>query len=362
MHRHIHQSYSFDRFSRGFVEILAAQQTFGGSSWYQGTADAVRQNLRYFLLDDYDYVVILSGDQLYRMDYRRVLHQHVETYADITVAAIPVVREHAKWLGILQVNEERRVLRFVEKPKEDHVLDELKLQDPLLSALRITSSEDLLVASMGIYVFNREILRKALDNDKPDFGKHIIPDAISRSRVFSYIFQGYWEDVGTIKSFFEANLALCSPIPAFNLFDREAPIYTHARFLPASKILESSIRHAMIADGCIILKSHIEHSIVGVRSFIGSDCEIRDTIIMGCDFYETQHQMLEQDAMGIPHMSIGPGSKIQRAIIDKNVHIGENVIISEKTGAPDFDGPNYYVRDGIVIIPKNAVIASGTRI
>ena len=362
LHRHIHQSYAFDRFSRGFVEILAAQQTFGGSSWYQGTADAVRQNLRYFLLDDYDYIAILSGDQLYRLDYRRVLQQHVETYADITIAAIPVQREHAKSLGNLQVNEERRVIRFVEKPKEDKVLDELKLQDPLLSALRITSSEDLMLASMGIYVFNREILRKALDNDKPDFGKHIIPEAISRYRVFSYIFQGYWEDVGTIKSFFDANLALCSSMPAFNLFDREAPIYTHPRFLPASKILESSIRNAMIADGCIILKSRIEHSIVGVRSFIGSDCDISDTIIMGCDFYETQHKILEQDAMGIPHMSIGPGSKIQRAIIDKNVHIGENVVITDKTGTPDFDGPNYYVRDGIVIIPKNAVIASGTRI
>jgi glucose-1-phosphate adenylyltransferase len=363
LHRHIHQSYAFDRFTRGFVEILAAQQTFGGSTWYQGTADAVRQNLRYFLLDDYEYVVILSGDQLYRMDFRRVLQQHVETYADITIAAIPVQREDAKSLGILQVNDERRIVRFVEKPKEPRILDELKLQDPLLSALRITSSDDQLLASMGIYVFNREILRKALDgNDDPDFGKHIIPAAMRRHRVFAYIFQGYWEDVGTIKSFFEANLALCAPLPAFNLFDREAPIYTHARFLPASKIHESDIRNAMIADGCIILKSHIENSIMGVRSFIGHDCEIRDTIIMGCDFYESQHQILEQDAMGIPHMSIGPGSKIHRAIIDKNVHIGENVVITDKSGAPDFDGPNYHIRDGIVIIPKNAVLAAGTRI
>jgi glucose-1-phosphate adenylyltransferase len=363
LHRHIHQSYAFDRFTRGFVEILAAQQTFGGSTWYQGTADAVRQNLRYFMLDDYEYVVILSGDQLYRMDFRRVLQQHVETYADITIAAIPVQRHDAKSLGILQVNDERRIVRFVEKPKEARILDELKLQDPLLSALRITSSEDQLLASMGIYVFNREILRKALEsNNDPDFGKHIIPAAMRRHRVFAYVFQGYWEDVGTIKSFFEANLALCAPLPAFNLFDREAPIYTHARFLPASKIHESDIRNAMIADGCIILKSHIENSMMGVRSFIGHDCEIRDTITMGCDFYESRHQILEQDAMGIPHMSIGPGSKIQRAIIDKNVHIGENVVITDKSGAPDFDGPNYHIRDGIVIIPKNAVLAAGTRI
>ena len=362
LHRHIHQSYSFDRFSRGFIEILAAQQTFGGSTWYQGTADAVRQNLRYLLLEDYEYVVILSGDQLYRMDFRRVLQQHLETYADITIAAMPVQREQAKSLGILQVNEEKRIIRFVEKPKDRRTLSELTLQDPLLSALRITSSADHLLASMGIYVFNRDILRKVLESDKADFGKHIIPEAISRYRVFSYIYQGYWEDVGTIKSFFEANLALCSSKPAFNLFDRDAPIYTHARFLPASKIMESNIHNGMIADGCIILRSRIENSIIGVRSFISADCDIRDTIIMGCDFYEGRHQILEQDAMGIPHMSIGRGSRIQRAIIDKNVHIGENVTITDKAGAPNFDGPNYHIRDGIVVIPKNALLAAGTKI
>jgi glucose-1-phosphate adenylyltransferase len=362
LHRHIHDSYSFDRFSRGFVEILAAQQTFGGASWYQGTADAVRQNLRYFLHDDYDYIVILSGDQLYRLDYRRVLQQHVESYADITVAAIPVPRHEATSLGILQVNEEKRIVRFVEKPKDERLLDELKLQDPLLSHLRITSSEDHLLASMGIYVFNREVLHKALDNDKTDFGKHIIPDAIGRFRVGAFIFQGYWEDVGTIRSFFDANLALCSSKPSFNFFDRDTPVYTHARFLPASKIIDSTIRNALIADGCIILKSHIENAIVGVRSLILGDCELRDIIIMGCDFYESHHQSLERDAMGIPHMSIGRGCKIQRAIIDKNAHIGENVIITDKSGAPDFDGPSYYIRDGIVIIPKNAIIPPGTRI
>lgn len=362
LHRHIHGSYTFDRFSRGFVEILAAQQTPGGASWYQGTADAVRQNLRYFLQEDYEYILILSGDQLYRMDFRHMLQQHVETYADITVAVIPVKRRQATSLGILQVNEEKRIVRFVEKPKDEPLLDELKLHDPLLSNLRITSSEDHMLASMGIYVFNREILRKVLDNEKTDFGKHIIPDAIHRHRVFAYIFQGYWEDVGTIRSFFDANLALCTSKPSFNFFDREAPVYTHARFLPPSKILECNIRNAMIADGCIILSSRIENSIVGVRSFIGAGCDLKDTIIMGCDFYESQHQKLEQDAMGIPHMSIGPGCKIQRAIIDKNAHIGEGVVISDKSGSPDYDGMNYYIRDGIVIIPKNALIPSGTKI
>jgi glucose-1-phosphate adenylyltransferase len=362
LHRHIHQSYAFDRFSRGFVEILAAQQTTGGSSWYQGTADAVRQNLRYFLEQDYEYIVILSGDQLYRMDFRRVLQQHLESYADITIAAKPVTRCEAKWLGILQVNEEKRIVRFVEKPKDDKLLDDLKIQDPLLSHVRITSSEDHYLASMGIYVFNRDILRKVLDNDTTDFGKHIIPNAIDRHRVSAYIFQGYWEDVGTIRSFFDANLALCSLKPSFNFFDRDAPVYTHARFLPASKVVESDIRTALIADGCVILRSRIENTVIGVRSFIGADCELRDTVLMGCDFYETQHEMLEEDAMGIPHMSIGRGSKIERAIIDKNVHIGEGVVITDKSKCPDFDGPNYCIRDGIVIIPKNAVIPAGTRI
>jgi glucose-1-phosphate adenylyltransferase len=363
LHRHIHQSYAFDRFSRGFVEILAAQQTTGGAStWYQGTADAVRQNLRYFLEQDYEYIVILSGDQLYRMDFRKVLQQHVESYADVTIAAIPVTRGEASSLGILQVNEEKRIVRFVEKPKDEGMLSELKLQDPLLSNLKITSSEDHYLASMGIYVFNREILRKLLDNDHTDFGKHIIPDAIGRHRVSAYLFQGYWEDVGTIRSFFEANLALCSFKPSFNFFDRNAPVYTHARFLPSSKLVESYVRNALIADGSVILRSRIENAVIGVRSFIGTDCVMRDTILMGCDFYETPHEMLEEDAMGIPHMSIGRGSKIERTIIDKNVHIGEGVVITDKTGSPDFDGPNYYIRDGIVIIPKNAVIPAETRI
>ncbi|HVM62238.1 MAG TPA: glucose-1-phosphate adenylyltransferase [Verrucomicrobiae bacterium] len=362
LHRHIHQSFSFDRFSRGFVEILAAQQTTDNMGWYQGTADAVRQNLRYFVEQNYDYVIILSGDQLYRMDFQKVLRQHVESYADITVAVIPVPREQARSLGILQVNEEKRITRFVEKPSDDKALDELRIQDPLLSHLRITSSSDHYLASMGIYVFNREVLRKVLDNDKPDFGKHVIPDAIGRQRVYGYVFQGYWEDVGTIGSFFKANLALCSLKPSFNFFDRNAPVYTHARFLPASKLVESQLRNALVADGCVILRSRIENSVIGVRSFIGSDSILRDTILMGSDFFETQHEMLEEDAMGIPHMSIGRGSKIERTIIDKNVHIGEGVVITDKTGAPDFDGPSYYIRDGIVIIPKNAVIPAGTKI
>jgi glucose-1-phosphate adenylyltransferase len=362
LHRHIHSSYTFDRFSRGFVEILAAQQTTGGASWYQGTADAVRQNLRYFSLVDYDYVLILSGDQLYRMDFREVLQQHIATQAEITIAAIPVKRSEAGSLGILQVNDTKRIIRFVEKPKDPALLEELKLDDPLLSMLRATTSDDRYLASMGIYVFSRDVLAKALDNDKTDFGKHIIPDAISRYRVFSYLFQGYWEDVGTIRSFFEANLAMCSLQPAFSFFDRAYPVYTRARFLPPSKIIDSVISDSLVADGCFILKSRIQNCVIGLRSYIGDGCELKETIIMGCDYYAPTPGPTDDEPVSMPHMAIGRNCKITRAIIDKNAHIGDGVVITGKPDAPNFDGPNYYIRDGIVIIPKNAVIAPGTTI
>jgi glucose-1-phosphate adenylyltransferase len=362
LHRHIHQSYKFDPFTRGFVEILAAEQRISSTSWYQGTADAVRQNLHHFALDNYEYVVILSGDQLYRMDFRKVLAQHLETYADITIAAIPVPRDRATSLGILQINQEKRIVRFAEKPKDEKLLDELKLTDPIFSTLGITSSGDHYLASMGIYVFNRDVLRKVLDNEKTDFGKHIIPDSISRYRVFAHIFQGYWEDIGTIRNFYEANLAITDVVPQFNFFDGDAPIYTHPRFLPASKINRSEIIRAIVADGCIIDDSRIEHSIIGVRSRIESGCDIRDTVLMGCDFFESAHRRMQNEAMGIPHIGIGKNCRIKGAIIDKNARIGDNVTISNEGKLADMDGSNFFVRDGIVLIPKGAILPSGTTI
>ncbi len=362
LHRHINQTYRFDRFAGGCVEILAARQTPDNAKWYQGTADAVRQNLRYLLQEEYDYIVILSGDQLYRLDFRRVVQQHIETGADITIAVIPVKRDEAKSLGILQLDNEKRVVRFVEKPQDARQLDGLEMPDKLRACLQMENGAGQFLASMGIYVFNREVLRKALDNNETDFGKHIIPDAINVFRVYGFVFQGYWQDVGTIRSFFDANMELCSSKPSFNFFDRRFPVYTHARFLPASKIIDATIRNSLIAEGCIIMKSRIERSIVGVRSFIGNDCELSETIVMGCDFYQAHHEMHELVPMDIPHMSIGRGCKIKRAIIDKNAHIGEDVIITDKTGAPDFDGPFYSIHEGIVVIPRNAVVPAGTRI
>jgi len=362
LHRHIYSSYTFDRFSRGFVEILAAQQTVGGAQWYQGTADAVRQNLRYFALPEYDYILILSGDQLYRMDFRKVLEQHIASQSDITIATIPVKRSEATGLGIMQVDGAKRITRFVEKPTDPAVLEELKLRDPLLAEVRVNAKEDHLLASMGIYVFNRDVLVSALDNTKTDFGKHIIPDAINHRQVSAYIFQGYWEDVGTISSFFEANLAMCGLKPSFSFFDRSTPVYTRPRFLPPTKVIDSQIDQSLVADGSVIIKSRINKCVLGLRSFIGENCVLHDTIIMGCDYYAPVGDNAAEDPVTMPHMSIGRGTKIERAIIDKNVHIGEGVTITSKLGAPDSDGPNYYIRDGIVIIPKNAVIAPGTHI
>jgi glucose-1-phosphate adenylyltransferase len=362
LHRHIQQSFKFDRFSPGFVHILAAQQTPDGSAWYQGNADAVRQNMRHILQTDFEHILILSGDQLYRMDYADLLSYHVDRKASVTVAALPVLQSEASALGILQLDDERKIIRFEEKPKDQRVLDELAVPHRVRAGLGIDDEEEYCLASMGIYLFNRESLERALDNDMADFGGEIIPQSIAAGRTYAYPFHGYWEDVGTIGTFFEANLALCSSRPSFDFFEPSAPIYTRARFLPSSKILDTCITSSLIADGCVIKGARIEESLVGVRSFINEETTIRHSILMGCDFYESVNQELKDDDMGIPHLSIGRGCRIERAIIDKNAHIGDNVTISDRSGSPDEDGPNYFIRDGIVIVPRGAVLPPGTAI
>jgi glucose-1-phosphate adenylyltransferase len=360
LHRHIQQSFKFDRFSPGFVHILAAQQTPDGSSWYQGNADAVRQNMRHILQADFEHILILSGDQLYRMDYGDLLSHHVDTNAEVTVAVLPVPQREASALGILQLDDGRKIVRFEEKPKDRRVLDEMAVPRRVKAALGIEEDEEYCLASMGIYLFNRESLARALDNDMADFGGEIIPRSIAGGATYAYPFHGYWEDVGTIGTFFEANLALCSSRPSFDFFEPKFPIYTRARFLPSSKISDTCITSSLIADGCVIKGARIEESVVGVRSFINEETTIRHTIIMGCDFYGSVNQELKDDDMGIPHMSIGRGCRIERAIIDKNAHLGDGVTISDRSGSPDEDGPNYFVRDGIVIVPRGAVVPSGT--
>lgn len=362
LHRHIQQSFQFDRFSPGFVHILAAQQTPEADGWYIGNADAVRQNRRHILGMDFDYVLILSGDQLYRMDYRSLLQFHLERKSDITVSVIPVGRKEASSLGLLQLDEERRIVRFEEKPKDPKVLDEMRIPSKVRSELGLDSDRDYFLASMGIYLFNRDSLEKSLDNEMTDFGGEIIPASIQGGKAFGYAFQDYWEDVGTIGTFFEANLALCSTRPSFDFFEQQQPMYTHARFLPSSKISDTCITSSLIADGCVIEGARIEESVVGVRSLINEGTTIRNTIIMGCDSYESVNQELKDDSMGIPHMSIGRNCSVERAIIDKNAHLGNGVTIKDRSGSPDEDGKNYYIRDGIVIIPKGAVVPSGTTI
>lgn len=360
LHRHISQSYKFDHFTGGFVEILAAEQTFTDTSWYQGTADAVRKNLTHFLNHDFDYALILSGDQLYRMDFRDIVAQHIQTAADLTIATIPVPRDQAQALGIMQIDAERRITRFVEKPKESAVLDSLRLPRDWYATLDIKGTDEFFLASMGIYVFNRDVLLRLLENDLTDFGKHIIPGAIQKDRVFSYVFQGYWEDIGTIRSFFEANLNLTSELPQFNFFDMSAPIFTRPRFLPGSKINGAEIDHAIVSDGCIINHAQIGHSIIGIRSLVDAGSSLYRTILLGSDFFESDASISENEAQGIPRVGVGKNTRIENAIIDKNARIGDNCAISPAGKPENVDHPLYFIRDGIVIIPKNGTIPHGT--
>jgi glucose-1-phosphate adenylyltransferase len=360
LHRHVTASFKFDQFSDGFVEILAAEQTLTDLSWYQGTADAVRKNLIHLLDHEFDYVLILCGDQLYRMDFRQILTQHVEKKADVTVATIPVRRREIAGLGIMQMDEDFQIQRFVEKPKEPEVQDSLRLDRKWYGELGIQSDEELFLASMGIYVFDREVLVELLDNDYTDFGKHIIPGAIKTHRVYSHVFQGYWEDIGTIRLFFEANLELTSVLPRFNFFDMTAPIFTRPRFLPPCKVNGATVEHSLIADGCIINNARIRHSLVGLRSVVGDGSDLYRTVVMGSDSYESLVSIAQNEAAGRPRIGIGRNTRIENAIIDKNSRIGDNCIISPAGKPVEVDHPLYYIRDGVVIIPKGGCIPHGT--
>ncbi len=359
LNRHITGAFKFDTFHNNFVEVLAAQQTPEGDQWYQGTADAVRQNLRYFLGRPYQHYIILSGDQLYNIDFRKVLHEHLVNKADITIATLPVEKEEAKSYGIMESDSKGHITRFVEKPQEEEELAELAMSRKVLKKYDIDPEADHFEASMGIYIFNRDVLVEALNNEYPDFGKDIIPAAINKHKVMSYVFQGYWEDIGTIRSFFKANLDLCRVVPLYDFFNPRSQIYTNARFLPASKINGATIKEALISDGCIISEANIENSVIGLRSVIESGSVIKDTIIMGADFFDLEE---ESGATETPSVGIGKDCNIYCAIIDKNARIGDNVTINPEGKPENYDSENYFIRDGIVVVPKNAVIPSGTLI
>jgi glucose-1-phosphate adenylyltransferase len=319
----------------------------------------VRKNKIHFRNHDWDYLLILSGDQLYRMDFRDIINQHAETQADISIATIPVRRAEVPGLGIMQMDADRRITRFVEKPSDPEIQDSLRLDPTWYSKLGIKEQGDLFLASMGIYVFNRDVIFRLLENDLTDFGKHIIPQAIKDLRVYSYVFQGYWEDIGTIRAFFEANLDVTNELPRFNFFDMSAPIFSRPRFLPGSKINGAQIDHAVISDGCIINRATISHSIVGLRCIVGPGTVLNRTILLGSDYYESKESIDEHEKAGKPRIGVGANCRIENTIVDKNARIGDNVIISP-VGKPDkVDHSHYYIRDGIVIIPKSGIIPHG---
>ena len=355
LHRHVQQSYRFDDFvPRGFIEIVAAQKTREGTEWYQGTADAVRQGLIHFDNHPHEHVLILSGDQLYRMDFRKMLEHHISSGSDITVAALPVDKETAPRLGLLRVDAQRRITEFVEKPKDPKVLAGLTGGDGMPVGRPY-------LASMGIYIFRRETLRECLSATQgQDFGKDVLPEAIRSKKVSAYIYEGYWEDIGTIGAFYRANLDLLAPVPKFDFGLSSAPIYTRARFLPGSVVENSQVIRAIVSDGCVIQKSVLDDAVVGIRQRIGSECKIRRSILMGADYFETSSQRDENARLGRPDVGLGEGTIIEDAIIDKNVRIGRRVKIRAAGKPKEFDGDGFYVRDGIVVVPKGAVIPDGT--
>jgi len=359
LNRHIKNTYNFDVFSRGFVDILAAEQTPQSKNWYQGTADAVRQSLHHMSNHRHEHVLILSGDQLYQMDYRKMLEEHTSNNADLTVATIPVVAEDATGFGIMRTNKEGFIENFVEKPSLDE-LDEWKSNMPE----KFKSQGREYLASMGIYIFKKEILNQLFDShpDATDFGKEIIPEAINKDfRVASYEFDGYWTDIGTVKSFFEANLELTDDLPRFNLYDNEDFIYTRARMLPASKLSGTTFDHSVLAEGCLIEASRIERSVIGIRSRIGKGTTIERSIIMGNDYFQSQAE-IESGTEDNPSMAIGQRCFISNAIIDKNCQIGNDVRIAGGDHLEDGDYGQYHVVDNIVIVPKGSVIPDGTKI
>lgn len=363
LHNHISSTYQFDQFSGGFVEILAAEQTTSSESWYQGTADAVRKNLKHFHDQNADYYVILSGDQLYRMNFDDMLNRHIESGAVLTIAAKPISRSEATGLGIIGADENGMIKKFYEKPASDMDLSEYKVPEKLMQEQlhKGVTPEDEYLASMGIYIFTAKAMEEALNNDKTDFGKEIIPNIIKTRPVAAYLFDDFWEDIGTIKNFYETNLNLASEKPAFNFYDEKAPIYTHRRHLPATKANFCNISCSLTSEGSIITNAYIVNSIIGVRTFIESGASLDGVYCMGASRYETEEEKAENAKNGIPNLGIGRATIIKKAIIDQNARIGANCRIGiDNIQRPEGDFEMYSVHDGIIVINKNAIIPDGS--
>ena len=362
LHRHIRSTYTFDPFDGGFVEILAAQQTLASSDWYQGTADAVRQNLRYFQQPGIDYVLILSGDQLYRMNFQDMIATHQESGADVTISAVPVAGKDAGGLGIMRLDDTGRVVGFLEKPKSEADLDLVRTDPAWIDAHGIESRGRDCLASMGIYLFNRDALVSALEKtDYQDFGREIFPASVRTRHVQVHLFDGYWEDIGTIRSFYQANLALAAKVPPFELMSADAPLFSRARFLPPTRVDGATIRDSLIADGCIIEEGAvIENSVIGLRCRIGRNVIIRNSIVMGNDYYQAPAEFAHDSSNGRPPLGIGQGTHIEKAIIDKNCRIGRNVqIVNHDKNDSEGESDQVVIRDGIVVVNKGVILTDG---
>lgn len=361
LHRHIQESYKFDPFGGGFVDILSAEQTDRDDKWYQGTADAVRQNMHHFQgSSEDDLYIILSGDQLYRMDLQDVVREHDASGAAVTITAKALPLDQAEGLGLMRINDDLEVTEFVEKPSDPELIKGLAVGDSVKNKMKDPGDRDYCLASMGIYVFNAKTLMKALDSDATDFGKEIIPGLLGHEKLCGFVFDDYWEDIGTVKAFFECNIRLTDRIPPFNFFDEESKIYTRARFLPASKLNSCNVDRAIMADGCIVTDATIRHCSLGVRSVVREQSTLENVVMMGADFFEDPSDYEENRQFGRPDIGVGRNCSIKNTILDKNTRVGDNVVI-DPAGLPDNFGSdvNVAIRDGVCVVCKDAVVPDG---
>ena len=360
LNRHVGQTYRMDLFSQGFVEILAAEQTPDNPNWYQGTADAVRQAARHFSRHDADYYLVLAGDQLYRMNYADLIEAHVDRQADVTIAAQPVTASDATQMGIFRFDREGQIVAFEEKPNVARLAD-IGQSIPRGATFTGHSSEKPFVASMGIYLFSREVLLDVIrDNAATDFGRGIIPHALDKYRVNAHLFRGYWADVGTVESFYDANIMLTQPNPPFSFYASRCPIYTHPRFLPGSRLVDCMVRDGIVCDGCELDRCTIEQSVIGIRTHVQPGTRISRSVLLGADFYETD-DLAPARAHG-PRIGIGRDVVLDRVIVDKNARIGDAVRLTNDAGVQTVDGDGYYIRNGIIVVPKDGVIKAGTTV
>jgi glucose-1-phosphate adenylyltransferase len=359
LHRHIFTTYRFDSFHRDYITLLSAQQTLENRSWYQGTADAVRQNLDY--IDDAGaLVLVLSGDHLYRMDYRKFVDFHITSGAEISIAVTPVRAEQAHEFGVMKVNARGRITEFHEKPKTPEDIERMRVGEDVFDRFGTPANGRTHLASMGVYLFSQNVLRDLLAHtDSTDFGREVIPHAIGERKVCGHFFDGYWEDIGTIRSFFEAHMDLTRPLPKFDFYDEERPIFTYPRFLPGSKILGADVENAILCEGSIVNRSRIRDSIIGIRSRIGDNCRLERAVVMGADYYESREDMAGNLDRGVPDIGIGRDCEIRNAIIDKNARIGHGARLVNRNGASAESAESYAIVDGIIVVPKDAVIPDG---